>query len=384
MKCELCLNDSQKRYPIIFNSNSVCSGCYGFEFRKQYFDRNRGDLELVKSLVGNQTCNRKSPFDCIVPLNTDGEFFYVLDRVIELELNPLVVSFNNGVGDSLTHRYETMAKDYCNSDVVEFSLAKKYIKHFFEISFSGRQHFRQYELFFNVYFPVLAAHKNGIEYIIFGPNQVSEIAGRPTFIHKNKLTSADFFSFILGDLDQNTLSLLNHICSEFNYPFEQFIFDLDRLKIIFLSDYILWDSVHFNSTHQITGTLVRDKVIYYDEYQSISSPLKLGFFDLMRIIVTGQSKILDYLNRDIRFGRITKEDAREIYNRVVFSSARFSDSGSQFADFFGISPNGLNRIVELVHTIHPNVVDFDSKFVEIGCDFNKKLNESIKSYDIVW
>ena len=87
--CKKCLYPSTK--PDLWFKDGVCGACHAYDERKSY-DWTTGS-EVFKKFIQN---NKKNPnYDCIIPVIGDAEDFFVVSRILELGLRPLIVCVND-------------------------------------------------------------------------------------------------------------------------------------------------------------------------------------------------------------------------------------------------------------------------------------------------
>ena len=91
--CKKCLNPSNHPLGIFFDKMGVCSGClvheekYSINWKKKI-----NDLRLIFA----KTRNKNTYYDCIIPINGNGDDFYVVHFAKKiLKIRPLLVSYNN-------------------------------------------------------------------------------------------------------------------------------------------------------------------------------------------------------------------------------------------------------------------------------------------------
>ena len=91
-KCKRCLYDSQHPFGLTFNSKGVCSGCLIHEEKyKINWENKKDDLHIFFQKIRK----KKRSYDCIVPVFGDAEDYYVIEKVLSFNLNPLIVHINN-------------------------------------------------------------------------------------------------------------------------------------------------------------------------------------------------------------------------------------------------------------------------------------------------
>ena len=113
----------------------------------------------------------------------------------------------------------------------------------------------------------------------------------------------------------------------------------------YLSDFIFWDSERINQFYGEKFKISPRKINGYSNcWQASSSDLKLEYFDLIRMMITGHSKIESYLSRDIRFERIDKTKAEAMLK--TYSEKAWDLNG--FSNFMGINTETLIHGLELM------------------------------------
>lgn len=94
--CKDCVMDSSDK-DINFNSDGVCNHCVDFHKKKHAFSfteeqEKRNLLELKKRLKNR----KKGDYDCILGLSGGVDSSYLVYLAMELDLNPLIMHFDNG------------------------------------------------------------------------------------------------------------------------------------------------------------------------------------------------------------------------------------------------------------------------------------------------
>lgn len=345
-QCKICLLEPTHPFGIYF-SHGVCSGCLAFSERRQClpiwnaFDKSCLAEELVRTMGS-------LPEKVVVPFDADGETWFVLDVLIQLGIRPVVIYFNSQYHDDINFSILSACQENYDADFIGFSLPKKTIQFAISEEFSvGSGHCRNVEIFARHISALYAAEYLGIEHIIAGPHQQSEIVGSHSFVIKNQLKQPSFNDIIIGEkiLPQVKVAIHN-VGSMFSTSFDENIVSelLEKVQWHYLSDYIFWDSESINYYYGNKYN-VKPRVVngFGPCWQASSSPLKLEFFDLLRLINTGSSKIDSYLSREIRFERINKIDALE--KRRKYLNKKWDIKS--IADFLGIPVLGIEKALEL-------------------------------------
>ena len=354
INCRICLLPSTHPFGIFFN-DGVCSGCESFYIRQRY-------LPAWNNINLNEIYNDLTetigviPGKVVVPFDADGEPWFVLDTLIKLGIRPVVVYFNAQYHDDIFFSILSACQESFDADFIGFSLPKNIIQMAIAEEFSvGNGHCRNLEIFGRHAAALFTANQLGIKHIFSGPHQQSEVVGSHSFIIRNQLKSPGFNNIVMGKgLLPQVRSAINNIGSKFTDTFKNGAIDalFEDIHWHFLSDYIFWDSVsinkHYGSNFKLLPRLVNG---FGPSWQSSSSSLKLEFFDLLRLISIGNSKIDSYLSRDLRFNRLSIPEAIKIRNRYLHKSWNMQG----ISQFLGISMQNTQKAIELYQKKRPTI-----------------------------
>jgi len=161
-KCSKCLYDSSHPFGLsIYNDG--CSGCYTHK-EKYTIDWDKKQEELND--IVRWAKKRSKVYDCVVPVVGDAEDYYVLSKVLELGLNPLVISvndyFKNDIGWHNLHQLIT----YFDVDSFLFNPDIRVYKDLIRTSLRKFDHILLPFLTLHTSFPVHIAQNRKIPLII--------------------------------------------------------------------------------------------------------------------------------------------------------------------------------------------------------------------------
>lgn len=347
MKCGKCGLKTNHPFGLYLDSNCICSGCTSHIQRNSVMPKwHNCDWHDVKNKITQNT--GLDVKQCIVPLFFDNETHYVIEALTNMGIRPTVVYFNSLYHDNITFDYLSKIQEHFSVDVFGINLPKQTMKMLISNSITGSDNPRKFEIFGNHLAALFFAEKMSIDLIVSGPLQSSEIVGNISSNFPVNLSSAEFYDRILvSPFTNSDMAILNNCSSIFSKYFtESFIKkSLNLKKWIFLSDYIFWDSEEINTHYcQIKKFCQRNISGFNSGWQATSSSIKLEEFDLLRKLTTSSSKIDSYLARDIRFGRLTLEEAEAtslLYSKKYWKIDRLSD-------FLEIERDNLASALELV------------------------------------
>ena len=342
MQCVSCLLNSDHPFGIFFDEQGKCSGCNAFESRQTIlptWSSEQSIERLNKELAEKFKLGSGS---VLVPFDPDGETWFVLDCLLKIGIRPVVVYFNPQYADQKFFEILAACQENFDCDFLGFSLPQELIRWCIAEELAGGiAHARKLEIYGRHVSTLFVADKFGISNIVSGPHQQSEIVGNHGHYVPNQLKFPAFVKLAVGqDLLAHVQKAIENNGSEFSRSFSQSFVRkmLNRTNWHFLSDYIFWDSEEINDYYGRNFSISARSVAGYAKcWQSSSSGLKLEFFDLMRLMMIGTSKIESYLSRDIRFGRMNKAEANMIKKHYFNKSWQLRG----FADFMGIDVEAL-------------------------------------------
>ena len=123
MKCKECLYAEAHPLGIEFNKG-ICSGC--ITHKEKYKINWDNQLNKLKNIIAN--IKKIKNICCVVPVISDAEDYYVLNKVLEMGLSPLVVSVNDYFRNDIGwHNYHNLITHF-DVDSVNYSPEMKLIK----------------------------------------------------------------------------------------------------------------------------------------------------------------------------------------------------------------------------------------------------------------
>jgi amino acid adenylation domain-containing protein/non-ribosomal peptide synthase protein (TIGR01720 family) len=95
LKCIRC--GLPNTFPdVTFDSQGLCSLCSTYDLYKEKAETYFKTIDDLKEIFGNQKLGKESEYDCLVLLSGGKDSTYMLYQIVELGLNPLVFSLDNG------------------------------------------------------------------------------------------------------------------------------------------------------------------------------------------------------------------------------------------------------------------------------------------------
>lgn len=327
-KCNTCLYDTSHPFGLSLYDDG-CSGCFTHK-EKYTIDWDRKKEELYD--IVHWAKKRAVVYDCVVPVVGDAEDFYVLSKVLELGLNPLVISvndyFKNDIGWHNLHQLIT----YFDVDSFVFNPDMRVYKDLVRTSLRKFDHILLPFLTLHTSFPVHIAKQRKIPLIVWGQHQAIEQVGK--FSHYDKVQMSkwsrkehDMFNNDIDTLIGNGAQVDERDLNYYKYPN---ISSLSKqgIKGIYLSNYFKWDPLKQNHSTIEYGFKPEKNNSSFDIYERAGSSVYYQMHDLLKLKRVGYKKIRDHLVREIRHGRVSREKAimiESFYNNSKVDVNKFFD-----------------------------------------------------------
>jgi len=213
-------------------------------------------------------------------------------------------------------------------------------------------------------YPVQTAVRMGIPLIIWGPHQGIEQVGMASHLDGVEMTRRyrkehDLMGHEAEDLLTTFDALTEGDVYKFFYPDDQSLMSAG-VRGIYLSNYFRWDpfAQHREMVKEFGFQGVRNNRSF-DRYDHADSNLYMGLHDWLKLVKCGYSKVTDQATREIRHGRMTRQEAIQ---RVRAFECNPPHGVHVFAGWLGASVRGL----ELAAVRHRNYRYWGSEYSDLG------------------
>jgi N-acetyl sugar amidotransferase len=360
IQCSQCLYTSNHPFGITFNSDQLCSGCI-VHIEKEILDWNIRLLNLKNRLKKDFIVRRRSKrnYDCVVPIRGTPEYFKVLDIVINiLKLRPLIVVYNSQYNSEVGIANLDRMREVFDVDLIHYttnpSIYKKLVKEALDRLGSLRWPYLAGE----TQFPVKIAEIKKIPLVIWPYHQATEQTGSHSYTEEVEMTRRSRHEYDLMGIEPEQLisnhNLLNkNDIIDITYPADT-ILSSTQITGIYLSNYFPWDTRKY-SEEMIDSYNAYSSYNYrtFDTYDRIDDSVYMSVHDLLKYAKHGYSRVTDSLCREIRFGRITRNDAQNIeayYQNQVISN----EVCDHFCSWLGASHGSIKWMLEHVYRVDKN------------------------------
>lgn len=310
--CKRCLYPENHPLGIIIDDEGICSGCRVHE-EKFTLDWSAREKKL-KTLLERYRSTSGLNYDCIVPVSGARDSYFIVHLLKHVYgMNPLLVTYNKHYNTHIGNRNYAYLKTLFNCDALSMIVQPEKVKRITRESLKKMGSIYWHILAGQSVFPVQVAVRFKIPLIIWGAHQGLDQVGMFSHTDEVEMTRRyrqdhDLMGFEAEDLLKNSNLSENDII-QYVYPHDK---ELEKVGVrgIYLGNYIPWDT---KSQHELMiknyGYETALQQRSFDTYNDIDCVHYNGLHDYIKYLKYGYSKITDHASREIRWGRLDRDEA---------------------------------------------------------------------------
>lgn len=345
--CLRCLYPENHPLNIIINEDGLCSGCIIHEEKDQIdWDIKEKKLINILNSYKNKSGNN---YDCIIPVSGARDSYFIVHTIKKkYGLNPLLVTYNKQYNTDVGIRNLANLRTIFDCDLLTLTVNPQTVKKITKATIRKMGSIYWHCIAGQTVFPVQISVKFKIPLIIWGCHQGIDQVGM--FSHNDEVEMTRKYRKehdLMGFEAEDLVDIFDHVKEEdllqFHYPSDS---DIENVGVrgIYLNNYIRWDS---KQQHEEMiklynyETFFQNKTI--DTYNDIDCFHYSDLHDYIKYVKYGYGKITDHVSREIRFGRLTREDG---INLVKHWTNRTNIFDHLFMNWLGIDNTALNFILD--------------------------------------
>ena len=376
IECKKCLYTEDHPFGLTFK-DGICSGCI------THYEKDNLDWISIKksleALINKQRKLSNSHYDCLIPVKGDAEDYFVVSKLLEMDLKPLIVSVNdyffNDIGwhniQNLITHFDLDSLIYTPNEIIYKELVRTSLRRYMNIMLPSHLLFTS--------FPVHVALQRKIPLIIWGQLQSVEQVGKFSHLDQVRMSrwnrrEHDLFGLEIDKLIGTGSQLNENLLDYYKYPKTAEI-ERSGLIGIYLSNYLRWDPLDQNAASNKFGFKPQKNNSSFDVYERAGSSVYYGFHDLLKLKKLGYRKSTDHLVREIRHGRIKKSDAKKIQAKYKNSKVEIKD----FFDWLEVEESGRNWFIQHHLSDLTNLIGINNKSFKAVDDIDKYLHQAFKA-----
>jgi N-acetyl sugar amidotransferase len=345
--CRRCLYTTAHPLGLTLDNEGVCSGCRIHE------EKDRLDWQArwhrLESLVAPYRSHGVSNYDCIVPVTGANDSHYIVHLVKNrLGLNPLLVTYNKYFNTPLGIRNLANLRIRFNCDILVQNVNPVSVRKITRATLRRFGSIYWHCLAGQTVFPVQTAVRYKMPLIIWGAHQGLEQVGMFSHEHEVQMTRRyrkdhDLMGFEADDVLSNFDTLTEEDIWQYRYPDDR---ELNEIGVtgIYLGNYVRWDP---KAQHE---QMIRDHGYRsarfgrsFDAYDFVDCFNYMDLHDLIKLYKHGYSKVTDHACREIRHGRLTREQGVALVRRHEQAPLRYLDL---FCEWLGVTPRSLKFMLD--------------------------------------
>ncbi|WP_243544272.1 N-acetyl sugar amidotransferase [Pseudodesulfovibrio tunisiensis] len=311
--CSRCLYPETHPLGIVLDDEGVCSGCRVHE-EKDFLDWD-ARFELLREMVRPYRSASGLVHDCVVPVSGAGDSFFIVDVVKNrLKLNPLLVAYNKQYNTPTGIRNLARLRTEFDCDFLQMNVSPASVKAVTRASLRLMGSMYWHCIAGHTVFPVQIAARFKIPLVLWGAHQGVEQVGMYSHLDAVEMSRKyrqehDLMGFEAEDLLRLESGLAERDVLPFVYPHERELAQVG-VRGVYLGNFIRWDT---KAQHEVMMArhgyepLAQQRT--FDAYNHADSFHYSGVHDYIKYLKHGYSKVVDHACREIRYGRLSRDEA---------------------------------------------------------------------------
>ena len=344
IRCTSCLYWSNHPLGITFNSQGICSGCQVHEEKHKIdWQQRLGDLRTIF-----RAGRFGSKYDCIIPVTGGQDSFFTVHYAIHvLGLNPLLVNFNRTFNSKEGIRNLAKLRSSFDADFRQFTINPDVAKSVINCTLANLGSLNWLWIAGQTSLPVRLAIQLNIPFVLWGAHQGVEQVGMYSHLENVEMTRRyrrdhDLMGYDENDIFEFDPNFSADDIASLSYPTDQALLS-SGVRGIYLSNYVRWDPTAQHAFVSKTyGYGDRRTSRAYSYFDNPDCPAYFALHDILKQAKFGYSKATDQLTREVRHGRISREQAINFEQRLISAKP---EGVRDFSDWLGVSIASINALL---------------------------------------
>ena len=345
--CKRCLYPENHPLNIVLDEEGVCSGCRVHEEK----DILNWDLreEKLRSILTGYKNKSGNNYDCIIPVSGARDSYFIVHTVKKVYgMNPLLVTYNKHYNTELGIRNLAYLRTIFDCDTLTMTVSPEKVKNITRATLRKMGSIYWHCIAGQTVFPVQLAVKLKIPLIIWGCHQGIDQVGM--FSHTDEVEMTRKYRKdhdLMGYEAEDLVDIFDHVKEQdliqYFYPSDS---EIERVGVrgIYLNNYIRWDT---KSQHEkmieLYGYETGLQQRTFDFYNDIDCFHYSGLHDFIKYLKHGYGKVSDHASREIRFGRLTREEGVDLVKNYIETAPKDIDL---FLNWINIDKSAFQFLID--------------------------------------
>ena len=351
--CTKCVYPMASAVPLSFDDSGACSGCRVSNPTNtiNWTERSKWLKELVEEYRSTDSSN----YDCIIPVSGGKDSWFQTYYVKEvLGLNPLLVTYNGNNYLDVGLRNLKKMRDVFGVDHHFFSPSVAVIKKLNRLCFKkmGDMNWQNHAGIFT--YPVQIAVQLNIPLIIWGEHGYLDLGGMFSMNDLIEMTAKfrlehaqrgfDWFDM----LDAANPGMEEGITAKdmlwCRYPSDEALEEVG-VRGIYLGNFVYWDANKQTELMKKFGFEESPEPFdrTYRRMSNLDDMHENGIHDYLKFIKFGYGRATDHACKDIRLGKMTREQGIEVVRRYDHVKSR---DLLRWLEYTGMSEDDFDSIAD--------------------------------------
>lgn len=361
--CRRCLYTTHHPLGLTLDAEGVCSGCRIHE-EKDNLDWEKRWKKL-EDLVAPYRVSSGKTYDCIVPVTGGNDSYYIVHLVKEcLGLNPLLVTYNKYFNTPQGIRNLANLRIQFNCDILCQNVNPVSVKKITRTTLRELGNIYWPCIAGQTVFPVQTAVRYKIPLVVWGGHQGIEQVGMFSHEHEVEMSRRyrkdhDLMGFEADELLSIFDTLSEDDIWQYRYP-DDYSLNSVGVRGIYLGNYVRWDpkAQHEQMVRQY-GYLGSRFLRTFDTFDHVDCYNFMDLHDYLKYVKHGYSKVTDHACREIRHGRVTRQEALNLVRHYVDQPLLHLD---KFSEWLGVNKKSLVFLVNHHKNKFKNTASEDRRF----------------------
>jgi len=350
--CTKCVYPSLAAAPMEFDAQGVCMGCRMAEAKDRITaEQWSGRFESLRGIVERARSRDGTRYDCVIPVS-GGKDSYFQTHVItrELGLRPLLVTYNGNNYTPAGWRNVLRMKEAFGVDHIIASPSTELLIKLNRLAFQIMGDMNWHAHVGITTLPVRIAAMHRIPLVVWGEHGYLDLAGQFSMDDYPEMSYRDRVEHFARGCEWNYFVGLEGITAQdmimFQYPSDAELLSLD-MRGIYLGNYVRWEAnEHTQRMIDLYGWETSDQPFdrTYRTMSNLDDMHENGVHDYLKYIKFGYGRCTDHVCKDIRAGRMTREQGIELVRR--YDHVKPSDLQRWLA-YVGISEAEFDLVADL-------------------------------------
>ncbi|MEA3285905.1 MAG: N-acetyl sugar amidotransferase [Candidatus Marinimicrobia bacterium] len=316
--CKKCVIPSSSAIPVEFNDEGICSGCLTSQ-QIDTVDWVRREQQL-KRLLDQYRSKDGTNYDCIIPVSSGKDSYFQIHTIKNIYgMNPLLVTYNanNWMPEGTTNLVNMRETFGC--DHIFFTPSISLLKRLNRLCYRMMGDMNWHAHCGIQTYPYIVAVQHNVSLLIDGEHGFMDLGGMHSYSDYVELTQRfrlehvqrgyDWYDMIDDERDK----IQKQEMISYMFPSDAAIKRVG-VRGIYLGNYIKWSGNNNAAIAKTYGWQEADAEFErtYRKISNLDDMHENGIHDYMKYIKFGYGRATDHVCKDIREGRLSREQGIEI------------------------------------------------------------------------